>query len=61
MLAILMQNLKVTFFYQMYNYLENVIEDNKHYIINCPYYDFDSNILVNELNNIGFYFELETP
>lgn len=57
-----MQNLKVTFFfYQMYKYLENVIEDNKHYIINCPYYDFDSNILVNELNNIGFYFELETP
>lgn len=56
-----MQNLEVTFFYQMYKYLENVIEDNKHYIIKCPYYDFDSNILVNELNNIGFYFELETP
>lgn len=36
------------------------IEDTKHYFMNCPYYTFERNILINELNNIGVDFEFQT-
>lgn len=36
------------------------IEDTKHYFMKCPYYNFERNILINKLNDIGVDFELET-